>query len=1113
MHLKSLKIKGFKSFGKSVTINFTRGLSAIVGPNGTGKSNIVDAVLWVLGEQNPRLLRGQSMQDIIFAGTEKLKPSPYAEVTLVFDNSDGSFPFEHSEISIKRILTRDGISTYYLNERPCRLLDVRDAISHLNLGLELPGIVPQNRVYELINPNSSDLRAIIEEASGVGFYRMRREQAVKRLASAEDSLEKIRILKEEIGRQLKPLKKQVEDYKKIIKLKEELSELSLQKKVLTLRRLKETFEKNFEEIEFLKNEEMAVSVEIEDTSKKQVLLEKKKEENSALLVKTEKLKKARDSISNLKFLKMLIEEKGKHYLDKLSSLSNQTSFLNVKIQEEISKLNQLKKELTFIEAKRDETIRNMEKYASEQKIESENLKKLLKEQSNIEKEHLEIKRQLEKTSKEILEFESKIKTLEELEDRYKKELENYTVEVKKMESEISNIKADINELNTVKSSQTLELKKLADNLNRQKSLYEEKEKMLKSIEFELFRKKQELSEVEAEIEKAKKQQRNVFDEIEPKKEIIDVLSKFIPFGLPLAYVYEEEIIVESNLPECFVVVKKGNEKQAIMSVIEKLKNESRNTISINGFSRHPSGFYYKTTAPANFYSLISRKEELSKELNKLSEKMSNLRKEVDELEKAKTFLENQIKELETKLRDIESLLQKKTSEISVIQNKYSFYLSEIEKKKNEREKIKDELVELRKKIKELYGHLNNLDEKATFIEKNFEKIRRETKEAKERLSRYQTQLRISEDDIKRIESRREEISNEISRLEKSINENKTNTIRLEQSSKAIEQIIGRINEVYRIISNIIETANIIFAVKGDQKNFEDFLTMYNREMTGLMEKLRNLYERKSKIAARKEILENQLSEVEKKIANLVQEIENEAQKPIDQVLELTEIHLKEEEIDERMQKIKSQLEAIGEYNPFAVRDYEILKSKLDDLNKQSQDIKSAIANINTIISEVDRRIEARFLSSVSTLNENLQEIFRYMIGGGNAFLEIENSNTDNNYKLNLKIELPGKKLQSVSLLSGGEKSLAALSLILAMEKSFNIPFLLLDEVEPALDELNLKRLIKYLKEISAKTQIIMVTHQPLTVENSDVLYGVSIDADGCSQVYSLKISEEVLNDS
>lgn len=169
------------------------------------------------------------MQDIIFSGTDRIKPFPLAEVTLVFDNSDSAIPLDSPEVSIKRVLSRDGTSQYFLNERPCRLIDLREAISHLNLGRELPGIVPQNRIFEMINPGFSDLKSIIEESSGVGYFRMRKENAERKLLVAQEKLEKIRLLESEIKKQLAPLRRQAEDYRKVIELKSEIEELKIKK--------------------------------------------------------------------------------------------------------------------------------------------------------------------------------------------------------------------------------------------------------------------------------------------------------------------------------------------------------------------------------------------------------------------------------------------------------------------------------------------------------------------------------------------------------------------------------------------------------------------------------------------------------------------------------------------------------------------------------------------------------------------------------------------------------------------------------------------------------------------------------------------------------------------
>jgi|GEM_PF-5454745 len=1109
MYLKALKIKGFKSFGKPVSLRFGLGLSVIVGPNGAGKSNLVDAILWVLGEQNPRFLRGQSMQDVIFAGTDRLPPAPMAEVVLVFDNSDFKLPFEAAEISIKRVVTRDGVSTYFINERPCRLLDIRELISHMNLGTELPGIVPQNRVHELINPNSSDLRAIIEEASGISFYRLRRDNAVKKLKNADLKLEKINLIQNELQSQLKPLKKQAEALKQVIELKKQVDDLENRKNLAELVETKQKIQELEKEIAFIDSDINKADAELESLESKRRFLESSLVKENQPLKQLEKFRQLRDYKSRLEFIKMIIEEKARNLIDRITTYRQQLTSAEAGLKNSQEKLANLRlkecalvQQVTHIKTSLQSNEQKIKKLLEEKELLLSNLFQIDKNLKNALSSHeklggkiallkreLELKKEDEaKTGIEVNELKRKIKSLQT-------SLKDLISLKENLDAERETLKSKIEKFEKEKAMLKGEVEKLEDDLNT----------IVVKIEQLIL----ELDNIRSSLAKFNLDHLKIDDIVELKESEISLLKAALPYEHALYIVYTEDLETSGELPLQFMVTRKGKERidfNRLLVEIEHYKNRLDDRLKNTAYF-HPAGFYYRPINQRSYYSLVAASRKAETKLDKLQKEKLVLEAQLESKKSEFVQLSENLKLLYAELGALESSLEKADFDIRLATEKADFYTRDLAAREKKVMAIKDEIssleLELEKLIqqeKEVEKIIEDLEQKRYSLQANLKEL--ETKE-----SALVIVIEKSKKEITRVEQELQQLRNEA----KLVEDNLTGYQELISVSRAgaekLESRIGLLNRIHSLVEEYLDTTKMLLSAFSSFETIEETLRNYTRTLNDLNQKQKSLYERKTKLETRKEILKNQKEQQLQKIEEIVTFLESKNKVSIETLFEKYMVELDSREYENKLRELKKKLDSIGEYNPFALRDYELLKERLDFLKRQAEDIKGALNNLQAIIDEVDRKIITRFEQSFARLNENFNLLYSNFTGGGEASIRVDSGEQLEDARFIIEVKQPGKKLKNINLLSGGEKALASLALLMALEKTFKVPFMVLDEVEPALDEVNLQRVVGYLKDVAKETQIIMITHQPLTVEAADTVYGVTVDREGCSRIYNLKISE------
>lgn len=1109
MYLKTLKIKGFKSFAKPVTLQFSKGLSVIVGPNGTGKSNIVDAIIWVLGEQNPRFLRGQTMQDVIFSGTEKLPPSPAAEVTLVFDNSSMVMPLDTPEVAIKRVVTREGSSHYFINEKPCRLIDIMETISHLNLGAELTGIVPQNRIYDLINPNSSDLKSIIEESSGVAYYRIRRDNATKKLRSAEEKLEKLKIVKEETERQLRPLKKQAEDYKKVLELKSKLEDLEIRKALAELLDLRERYEALLKEISAVEGEIRKIDADLENLEEKKKMLERITEKDSENLKLRNDLQKLKDLASSINIIKLLIEEKARNALEKISSQNQLITSYSAEISSLKGKTDEVEKDLSQLSERKSTLLKEQKELKSEienicsKKRELNSRLELLNNEAGKRRREVQrLKGEEEFTRKQLLSALNEAESL-------KKEIERGFEELEKLENNITiklkekqELFQDLKETEQVLVPFQESLNTLKEDLLNLKSEYNYLLSSKKDAQSQL-------SEVEKTLESYKTLFKKIEDVVELSGDEMSLLQKALPHSEPLYVVYSDEIKEQKNLPLQFTVVDKEMSHDELKGLFEKIKATQMNVdkLGISSYFYHPGGFYYKSAQESGYYRFLERKKHLKAELEKLDAEIFGIEEKIKNLESEVASKEASLKELSEKKDRLKEELHLVEVELESLKNRSLFLKEEQERKKNRIQKA-DETI----------SNLQSLAE-------NCASRRTEHEEALRKLEQKKETLLVELKNLNRLADlkiRREaEVERELNRIEAEINFRKRELESLNEKRKEAEKLLlvaaggvefhekrlKLLNRVHELVKEYADTVELLLSANAHFLSYEREIEKHAREIGEILESLKKLYERKSRLDSRLNILKNQTEELTSKIGELVKQVENSTLLPIDRAFEKYPVEKSAREYEEEIGRIKQKIGKIGDYNPFALRDFEILNERYQKIKKQSDDIKRAMDNLNNIIEEVDKKILQTFMESFEELNRNFDRIYSHLTDGGRASIIVQPEDNFEEARFIINVSQPSKKLKNINLLSGGEKSLTSLALLLALEETFKVPFMVFDEVEPALDEVNLERFIRYLKKISQNSQIIMVTHQPLTVEAADVIYGVTIDKEGSSRVYSLKLEE------
>ncbi|OUP79099.1 chromosome segregation protein SMC [Erysipelatoclostridium sp. An173] len=975
MYLKRIEIHGFKSFADKVDIEFQPGITGIVGPNGCGKSNISDAVRWVLGEQSVKSLRGANMSDVIFAGSEDRRAQNLAEVTLVFDNSDRFMKYDYNEVEITRRLYRQNNEAEYLiNKQQCRLKDIVDLIMDTGLGKDSLSIISQGNISSFADNKPEERRGIFEDAAGVSKYKKRKLESIRKLERTKENLERIGDIVAELEKQVGPLKRQKDKAEKYLELKEKLTAVEVNVLVKEITEAKKSLDVLSKEIKDLNEQQASLDADIlmkensnDDIKKKMYQLDQ--EVNSL----QSKLLEAVSNVSKLETAKVEIDQKRKHALQSASKENLQENIANMKaiLSDIVNEYNDRVERLNSTE---------------------QDLKQLTRDQENRNKRLTELKNELNQLSSQINKNRSRKEILlDAIENK-----SNYHQSIKTV-------------LNLAKSNRNI-IGVLGELITTQKGYELAISSALGgAIEFVVTSDDQTARET-IKFLRNNKAGRATFLPVSTMKprqirlehlEVCNTMAGFL--GVASDFItYDDKIgnVVLNQLGN--IIVAKDLETA---NAISKAVFARYRVVTLEGDIVNVGGSLTGGSINQQRSSLVQKRE-----LEQLAITLEQQETEFVKKRKLHNALDNEIK-------DVSHILLQKQMAYAKLEVVVQSKKEELIKTKTEYESLTEQSIEL--------------------------------------------------DDFK--------------------------------SGKTENKLIDQLNEAIKYRDMLTE----------EIKSKREMRMAYANENEALDVELRTI--RKDQKDIQNAINENTIkaTKLETMLNNYLTRLNDEYHMTYEYAVEQYQEEINVEQAKEEVYDLRTQIKRLGNVNLDAIEEYKVISERYENMNTQRIDLLEAQDRILAAIKEMDEIMVTRFSETFEKINVEFNHVFRSLFGGGKAKIKYSDPTNILETGIDIDVQPPGKAVQNISLFSGGEKALIAISCLFAILRVKPIPMCILDEVEAALDIANVERFAKYLREFSSTTQFIVVTHREGTMEECDLLYGATMQQKGVTKLVSVKLEEAI----
>ena len=1168
MYLKSLTLKGFKSFADRSRLTLEPGVTVVVGPNGSGKSNISDAVLWVLGEQSARTLRGNSMEDVIFAGSSARQAVGVAEVDLVLDNSDGTLPLEFNEVTITRRMFRNGESEYLLNQSPSRLMDVQELLHDTGLGRDTRSIISQGRIDEVLNAKPEERRALIEDAAGVLKHKKRKDRALRKLASMDVHVDRIRDVIVEIDRQLRPLQRQADKAAEYNGIVGELRDLEVALAVSELRALQESWD-------VLEKREREQDAEVELARYR--LTEKERElqtfqsllEEKGLFVGDlgEQRRRLQSVLERTNSGLLLLEEKGKNLVERLSELRQKVHHSGTRLESRTTELERISEERAVTEAK----IQALYTQLGELRRESETARKVrLAADETLATMMTDARR----ARRDADEARSGLADLQQA-------LSGFSMETELLQSRVKAVKDQRSALMQTLSARRNRLEHLAGRLEHTRkeaglaaSDVDKRVRLLDSRRSTLEKLRTELTDTRAEI-RALEEVDRAFETASPalawmlarEHELPGVMGPVTDhITVPAEYEHVVERVLGADVfcvlvrdradiaPTVSVLEQHGAtdfslvpvtpaERPAItgdgpgvrlMDVItcddlvrpalEALIGDVRvlddldaclkttsgqwRLATLDGHTMWPNGKVRSGPSLDEDSGVLSRQRrvvELSSRADALMAAVGEAEAEVVAADEALQAAQQDALELgqsiatlqgeESSLREDVGRLEGAVTESDTEAAGIELRLRQIEERTA---KDRPRERELNDRITAALALIEQTEDGMVTQREARDMRFREESEVAARLSNCQVEIAA-------VSEREVHLKQRFSSLTAELKELTTTVEQSEAIEAALESLRDRIEPLHDVWGELLERAEHWGDKLLDRARFEQADSESLREtIHGGQDAVRAAQLALEETSGVVNEIRIEKAGLEVQVTAAVQKIVADLGVPIETALESPALEDRSE-ASERAHRLRKRIANLGPVNPVAVEEFDSLRGRRDFMQAQLDDLASSRKALQKVIAAIDRKVRDRFLETFELVDRHFQDIFGVLFPGGHASLTMSDPDEPETTGVEVVAQPRGKRLQKMSLLSGGEKSLTALALLFAVYRTRPCPFYILDEVEAALDDTNLRRFIAFVDSLRHHTQFIVVTHQRRTMEMADVLYGVSMQADSVSKVVSQKI--------
>ncbi len=1187
MNFKEVQLVGFKSFADKTSVKFDDGVTCIVGPNGCGKSNVADAVRWVLGEQSAKTLRGSSMQDVIFGGTEARRPLSYCEVTLVFDNANRMFDIEYEEVAMTRRLYRSGESEYLLNGQTCRLKDIVALLHGVGIGKEGYSIIGQGKVEQIMNAKPEDRRAIFEEATGVMKFKAQKGEIERKLENAKDNLTVFVQRMDEAENQLRPLEKQAETAKKYRAYSEELKHEEVNSYLVRFDNFAYETGKQREKIERAARELNAVEERLaaldgEETAGRESIAkaddslrslnEKLRLFEVGMEHKTGEAKVIGERIASYRRQLQTAADDVEYALRRTQEIDSLTAAGAARAKENEKRAKEIGQECASLEQKlreADARVVAFERISDEKRAsELSSVESLADVRANVGS----LSARHDAVSERIGEVREAIAKAEERRAEYERQLtdcrkdkaacvafldakpareEALAGDMSALRQSRQKLSEDIVDCNTSIANLTNNLEMYVNLKNRfdgyrdsvrrlQLTAQKDQEigKRIRGAIADIVRTDRQY-EVAVETAIGGAMQNLVTATQDDARWLIEYLKRtgggivtFLPVdamrprgnGRDVQAALREEgalgladelvqydpyyaNIVKYLLDNTLICDTIGNATR-----IAKKYPRAFKLVTLDGDTIASSGAMTGGSRRRESGNLLAGERHIKECEEGIARKKATLTK----LKAALEDCENELTAAEENFEKFRVRVQEETAAFAALSQREETLASLAEDAARDRAEY-DALLE------RLTQTADDLSREVLSSEENEELLNKIRSEAAAESSARQAEgekLRAARDELsKRLGTLRvEEASIASARqadaegADRLAAERASLLKKVDDTRAAMNETQARIEELKREEEQVAltqEEQKTVAALRERLTQVEAEKRAANQKQTELAEEKRGLLTRQMTLGEVKHACELEISKAEVSLENMKQRIDEAYGLTYESAQELRDEHYDIAQASTRINSLKHRIASLGAINQNAEEDYDNLLARYNEMLTQKEDLDKGITDLTGVLDELKAEMQKKFDDGFNEINENFTKIFRELFGGGRAEMQLDYTDCDD--PLNAGIEIvacpPGKKLTKISLLSGGERAFTAIAILFAILKSRPMPFCILDEIEAALDEANVDRFARYLKKFSKDTQFIVITHRKPTMNQADVLFGVTMEEKGVSKIVSVKLSE------
>lgn len=1170
MYLKSLVLKGFKSFADRSVLSLEPGITSVVGPNGSGKSNISDAVLWVLGERNAKNLRGQAMEDVIFAGSSARKSLGVAEVDLVLDNSDGTLPIDYDEVALTRRMYRNGESEYLINGSPARRMDFMDILHDTGLGTGTHSIISQGNLDAILASKPEDRRALIEEAAGVLKHKQRKDRSARKLAAMDEHLARVKDVCAEVERQLKPLARKAQRAQAYQGIADELAHLDLVLAVDDLRTLQAQWDATL-----ASEREAAAAIDVEQfrvkeaeqrLEKLQLLLQEK-----GLYVGDLTAQRGRFHMDaeRLDSTVMVLAEKSRSIYARLEAAQNTSSGSTRRISSLEDQCSELKERLDEQIASRDALSSQVDELSGQQAQAVDARKACDSELSDIQSLLRSREREMDeatvKRSKLQDSLSGRISTKRLLESKKEETAAEFEQTKRSFDERCRGLDEEARELAelleksriaseevTAAQQAVADARSALDEARKEKQRIEGQITALEEINRSMRSKNDASAWISEHGRSIEESIAPLAAEVQAPQELERLVELLM--GEDLASFYTQDEAAAQRVAEGLIASQAHGDASILVAgsqtpgrrghhagvrLIDRLTYPDRLAGTLDAILGDvflvdsldealaqsatdervryacPDGTVVWPGAKISVHSgtsaddgVLSRERTLAQLREKdgaASEALANAQSSLEALEgelERKRAMSLELSQTHAQRKganeSAKAERERLAKRVGVLEATLAQIDADLAKADKELAEVEPQIAQLTEAIEQARKSRSDLEERMNTVSGNRALAYEKEQEVSGRLSEIRLSLATAKERVLSLTREHRERERDLDRARKSLERAQRDLTTLEVARARIKPLRDALLDLKESCQVWVEELASKAAL--EQSNSASLNESINEARAG---------SRKAKEAL--EAAQAQLSEVRVAKGRLEVQVETAINIIVEQCGVPLETALETPAPEDRAQteseafKLRRRLSSMGTIDSSAAEEYEAAKERYEYMASQVEDMEAARRALKRIVAAIDARMKEQFDVTFDQVNRNFQDIFGTLFPGGSASLSLMGEEDSDSVGVEINAQPRGKKIAKMTLMSGGEKSLTALALLFAVYRIRRTPFYILDEVEAALDDSNLRRLVAYLQTLRHETQLIMITHQRRTMEMSDVLYGVSMQADGVTKVVSQRL--------